>query len=154
MPNSRLQAFRDNFIAGDGPFFTPGAVAASASSFGRGGAAEAQAVQVVFRNLPPGAAPLSPATSALGLEVTTDGDVDTASWVNATSATVRGNTVLVGSAVEGVRQVRYLWSDNACLGWNSRSSSRETDPAYRCPLYTAAGLPVLPFVLSLSLLNE
>jgi len=87
---------------------------------------------------------------ALGLEVTTDGDVDTASWANATSATVRGNTVLVGSAVEGVRQIRYLWADNACLGWNSSSATRSTDPSLRCPLYTAAGLPVLPFVLSLT----
>jgi len=141
-------AFRDNFVDGDGPFYTPGAVAASA----RPANANASVVAVSFANLPPGAAPLLPATSALGLEVSADANASTAAWLNASWALVEGASVHVGSALQHVRQVRYLWSDNACLGWDSATATRETDPRYRCPLRTSGehGLPVLPFVLAVA----
>ena len=112
----RLQvlAFRENFIPGDGPFYTPGGVATSAllrddgdekiSSKGN------QIVTVTVTNLPPGESPLLPATSTLGLEVSDDPERDTPKWVNAVGVTVRGNTVLVEgpSAVRTIRQVRNI----------------------------------------------
>jgi hypothetical protein len=147
---SRLAlAFRDNFIPGDGPFYTPGAVATSAST--PTSTAEPDAgtvVAVIFKNLPPGDAPLLPAISALGLEVTANASTDATAWTNATHAVVVGKRLHVSSTLTTVKQIRYLWSDNACMGWNSTTSSREADVRYRCPLYTSGGLPVLPFVLN------
>jgi hypothetical protein len=139
-------AYRDNFIPGDGPFYTPGAVALSALSTARGGTF---GTTVTFTNLPPGEAPLLPSASTLGIEVTADVGWG-ASWSNATAAVVAGNSVHVESDLPGaVVQVRYLWSDNACVGWNSSTSTRETN-GLQCPLYTRAGLPVLPFIINIS----
>ena len=66
-------AFRDNFIVGDGPFYSPGAVAASASASVQGARGQQQQqaaveVEVLFTNLPPGEQPLPPPTSSLGVE--------------------------------------------------------------------------------------
>ena len=111
-------------------------------------------VEVRFGNLAPGAgAPLAPPASALGLEVSA-GAGAAATWTNATFArlgSARG-TLQIGSAVAGARQVRYLWADNPCFGWNSTTERPETGQ-YRCPLRTsspAAGLPVLPFLLDVT----
>jgi hypothetical protein len=135
-------AYRDNFIPGDGPYYTPGAVAISAiSTATRGGAI------VTFTNLPPGKAPLLPSTSALGLEVSADVGWG-ANWCNATAAVVSGNSIHIESDLPvAVVQVRYLWADNACIGWNSSTSTREK-AGLRCPLYTRFGLPVLPFIIN------
>ena len=148
-------AYRDNFIRGDGPFYTPGAIAASASALAAGTAA-ATVVEVAFKNLPPGGAPLLPPTSALGLEVTSETGWNAVHWRNATAASlgaaVNGTvrTIRIESTLARVAQVRYLWSDNACMGWDSASSKRETG-AMACPLYTSRnGLPVLPFILNVT----
>ena len=140
-------AYRDNFIAGDGPFYTPGAVAASATWTAAG------TVEVVFKNLPPGDTPLLPPTSALGIEVTSDAGWNTGSWSNATAASLGATgkgSVIITTTLARVAQVRYLWSDNACMGWDSNKQTRETGPL-RCPLYTTSnGLPVLPFILNVT----
>ena len=103
-------AYRDNFVQGDGPFYTPGAVAASASVAAVHGAARGGpdvTVTVTFSNLPPGPAPLLPPTSVLGIEVS-DGAGWDAAWVNATSCTLgaTAGTVRIGSALAAVLQVR------------------------------------------------
>jgi hypothetical protein len=149
-------AFRDKFVDGDGPFYTPGAFAvvatAATSDFDSGGGGT---VEVVLQNLPPGEHPLATPPSALGLEVSDSPPKSVATlsdtWTNATSVSLgraRGS-LLISSALAKVTMVRYLWADNACMGWNSTSQERETGPS-RCPLYTSGGLPVLPFVLDVS----
>ena len=111
-------AFRDNFVDGDGPFYTPGAVAVSAREMtdgGGGGGGDdnngaGTVVSVTFNNLPPDSPPLRPPSSPLGLEVSVGPKNDsTAPWLNATSVALGadGKSVLVGSSVRGVRQVRY-----------------------------------------------
>ena len=107
-------------------------------------------VAVTFTNLPPGAQPLLPPSSALGLEVSPDDAWDTLEWRNVTAASVEGGVVTLMAPLSRVSQVRYLWSDNACLGWNSSTASRERDSQFRCPLYTSRGLPALPFILNVS----
>ena len=147
---SRLAlAFRDNFVSGDGPFYTPGAVAASASTSVSTSSSSSSIVDIIFTNLPPVQSPLLPPDSTLGLEVTSGSDAD-AIWTNVSSVTVSGKTVHVTCSLTAVKQVRYLWSDNACLGWNSTTATRETDARFRCPLYAITGLPVLPFILNVS----
>ena len=149
---SRLAlAFRDQFIPGDGPFFTPGAIATSAIAEA-GPAAGGSTVTITLRNLPPGDAPLLPPWSALGLEVSASTPASRLTgndtWFNATAVSLGGKCSLrVTSLLTRVAQVRYLWSDNACIGWNSTTQRRETATQYRCPLVTTAGLPVLPFLL-------
>ena len=151
-------AFRDQFVPGDGPFFTPGAVASTATATPAAGglnsthmhAVNMTSVAVTFTNLPPGAQPLLPPSSALGLEVSPDDAWDTLEWRNVTAASVEGGVVTLMAPLSRVSQVRYLWSDNACLGWNSSTASRETDSQFRCPLYTSRGLPALPFILNVS----
>lgn len=157
-------AYRDNFVSGDGPFFTPGAVAASASALSASAASESAGagagatvvVEVVFTNLPPGNAPLLAPTSALGIEVTSEVGWNAGKWTNATAASLgtaansNGNTIRITAALAHVAQVRYLWSDNACMGWDSASGRRETGEM-ACPLYTSSnGLPVLPFILNVT----
>ena len=105
--------------------------------------------EIQLRNLPPDASPLLAPFSALGLEVSSDSSFFNASWVNASSASLgaaRGSVRLT-SALPQVRQVRYLWSDTPCLGWNSTTERPELGQ-WRCPLYTSGGLPVLPFLLN------
>ena len=148
-------AFRDKFIPGDGPFYTPGAVATTATAAPAApaagmGASMSTCVSVTFTNLPPGTQPLLPPPSTLGLEVSPEGDWDTAEWFNVTAASVKGNVMTLMAPIPHVSQVRYLWSDNACLGWNSSSASRDIDSHFRCPLYTSRGLPALPFILNVS----
>ena len=68
---SRLAlAFREQFIPGDGPFFTPGAIATSAIA-GNDSAAAAGGSMVTstLSNLPPVEAPLLVPWATLGLEV-------------------------------------------------------------------------------------
>ena len=145
-------AFRDNFVDGDGPFYTPGAIALSARTTNHSGDDVGSVVAVTFGNLPPGPHPLLPPSSTLGLEVSPGNSTDAnAPWLNVSSVTLLGDgkSLLIGSELKSVKQVRYLWADNACLGWNSSTSQRETGP-YRCPLYTSGGLPVLPFVITVT----
>eukprot|EP01051_Picozoa_sp_SAG22_P014704 SAG22_NODE_1823_length_3509_cov_57.994721_5_plen_265_part_00 len=152
-------AYRDNFVTGDGPFYTPGAVAARATSvsgFDSSSGGGGSTVEVTLRNLPAGEQPLVTPPSVLGLEVSGSAlsSVATANdtWNNATSVrlgSARGSLV-IGSTLNKITMVRYLWADNACVGWNSTTDERETRAQYRCPLYTSAGLPVLPFVLDVT----
>ena len=188
-------AFRDNFIDGDGPFYTPGAVAVAAvlvrtvdetivladdddSATGSSSsltAGSSLSVRISFRNLPPSAGndatssspPLRPVVSTLGLEVSPDATWDTRRWYNVSREAIglNGETLLLqvdsgsGSGSGGVgapavavvvRQVRYMWADNCCYGWNSATNQSETDPALVCPLHTSTGLPVLPFILNVT----
>lgn len=151
-------AFREQFIPGDGPFYTPGAIAATATAR-PGPAAEgggSTVITITLHNLPPGDAPLLAPWSALGLEVSASPPAsrrtNNDTWVNATAVSLGSGKGLlrVESALARVTQVRYLWSDNACLGWNSTTQRRETATEYRCPLVTSGGLPVLPFLLDVA----
>ena len=148
-------AFRDQFIPGDGPFYTPGAVAASATA-GPGPAEGGSTVEITLRNLPPGDAPLLAPWSALGLEVSASPPASRLTgndtWANATAVSLGSGkgSLRVSSLLGRVTQVRYLWADNACMGWDSATQRRETATQYRCPLVTSAGLPVLPFLLDVA----
>ena len=153
-------AFREQFIPGDGPFYTPGAIAATATTIALTAQSAGQIndngssseIEITLQNLPPGDSPMLAPWSALGLEVSNSPPASRItgndSWVNATTVSLgkaRG-TLRVKAALAGATQVRYLWADNACMGWNSTTQRRETGQ-WRCPLYTTAGLPVLPFLL-------
>jgi hypothetical protein len=155
-------AYRDNFVEGDGPFFTPGAIATSATtrpgSKAHRGGSEGSIVEITLRNLPPGETPLLEPVSALGLEVSgepaSNRRTKNDTWYNATGVSLDSTNkgvLHVESALARVRQVRYLWASTPCLGWNSTTERREVEQEYRCPLVTSTGLPVLPFVLDVGL---
>ena len=152
---SRLAlAFREQFIRGDGPFFTPGAIATSAVAENDLAAKGGESTfTITFCNLPPGNAPLLVPWSTLGLEVSNSPAVSRLTgndtWVNVSAVSLGSGkgSVQVKSLLPHVTQVRYLWSDNACMGWNSTTERPETAVQYRCPLVTSVGLPVLPFLL-------
>ena len=150
-------AFRDQFIRGDGPFYTRYGMVwytkcvGTVHNFDSNDAAFGRGHGYVWQPLAG-----QRAASARRVRTGAGGWVAVGAgagyvWTNATSAHVDGAVLHIGlpatlqhgpatlhHAALQVRQVRYLWSDNACMGWNSTTATdRNTRGRPTIPLYTA-----------------